>query len=229
MTVLPTASSPEMVTKQEFVARQVREAIVAGRLAPGERIRQQQLANDLGVSPTPVREALRRLVSEGWLILTPHIGVSVASLDHAAVDEAYRLRALLEGELAAEAARRITPQRLAEIREVNAGIKRAARAKDWSTSRQLNFQFHTLVWETAESPIAVGILNALWAQMPWGPMSAVKDRHTRTIVEHAQVVDALATGNPETAKEALVAHINSGRHDYHEHYSETVATKAAGA
>jgi DNA-binding GntR family transcriptional regulator len=211
------------MTKEEYVARFVREAIVAGRLLPGERIRQQVLADDLGVSPTPVREALRRLVTEGWLVLNPHVGVSVAEADHAGIDEMYHLREMLESDLAAEAARQITPEELAIIREVHTRFKRATRAHDHAAAREANFQFHILVWQAANAPLTVSILNSLWAQMPWGPMSTVKGREHRTVVEHTEVVDALIGHDPERARRALSDHVNSGRRDFFQAYGEARA------
>lgn len=206
----------DAITKEEYVARYIREAIVAGRLQPGERLRQQQLANELGFSPTPVREALHRLVTEGWLALTPHIGVSVAPINHDGIDEVYHLRTILEGDLASQAASAITPEALRAIREVNDTFRRASRAHDYSAARQANFQFHALVWQAANSPLTVSILNSLWARMPWEAIGMVKGRDKRTLDEHTKVFDALAGHSPERAKSALVAHINSGRSDYHQ-------------
>src|ERR1700712_2994748 len=119
-------TSPEHeqhLTKEEYVARYIREGIVAGRWEPGERLRQQQLADELGMSPTPVREAVRSLVKEGWLQLRPHIGVSVAEADPTKVEEVYRLREILESRLAAEAADKITPPQLRELAQVHEAFK----------------------------------------------------------------------------------------------------------
>lgn len=204
-----------VLTKEEFVARYIREAIVAGRLVPGERLRQQQLADELGMSPTPVREALRGLVTEGWLTLTPHIGVSVAEIDHAGIDEVYRLRALLEGDLAREAATLMSADTLRELRDINEAYKRSSRVGDAGAAREANFQFHALIWEAADSPVAVDILNSLWARAPWQTMSGVKGREKRTYEEHSKVIAALAKRDPERAQDALRAHIRSGHADYH--------------
>jgi DNA-binding GntR family transcriptional regulator len=202
-------------TKEEHVARYVREAIVAGRLRPGERIRQQALATELGMSPTPVREALRGLVTEGWLELKPHAGVSVAEVDESSVDEVYQLREMLEGRLAAEAARHITPAELRNIRSVNQAYKKASAGGDHAKARELNFQFHSAIWDAGRWPIGAGILNALWAQR-WAVQAWVVDqREKRTFQEHNKVVAALAKGDPEAAREALAAHVRSGRSDYH--------------
>jgi DNA-binding GntR family transcriptional regulator len=210
---MPTSSRP-LLTKEELVAQHVREAIVAGRLAPGERIRQQQLADELGISPTPVREALRALVTEGWLESRPHVGVSVAESNPSLVDEVYRLREMLEGRMAQEAAARITPGQLRRLRELNDACKEAYRVNDFSGGREANFRFHETVWEAASWPVAIGILNALWAQAPWAAMTGVRGREKRTVKEHATVIAALNKKDAEAARDAMAAHIRSGRADY---------------
>jgi DNA-binding GntR family transcriptional regulator len=210
----PAVSGNRHVTKEEYVARYIREGIVAGRWEPGERLRQQQLADELGMSPTPVREAVRSLVKEGWLDLRPHIGVSVAEIDHDLVDEVYRLREMLEGRMAAEAAERITAAQLRRLEELHEALREASEANDHGAVRERNFQFHALVWEAAGWPVAVGILNALWAQAPWSTMGGVIGREKLTYKEHARVVEALKGGDPDRSREALVAHIRSGRSDY---------------
>lgn len=204
-----------VATKEEAVARYVREAIVSGRLAPGERIRQQALADQLGMSPTPVREALRGLVTEGWLALVPHIGVSVAELSTDGIEETYRLREVLEGQLAAEAAAKMTPERMRQIRELNATVKAALKDNDAAAMRQANFQFHSFIWSAAGWPITVGILNSLWSKVPWAGMTGVRGRDRRTIKEHEQIISALASGDSERSREALQAHVRSGRADWH--------------
>jgi DNA-binding GntR family transcriptional regulator len=209
------ASMPSILTKEELVARYVREAIVAGRLSPGERIRQQALATELGMSPTPVREALRGLVTEGWLALVPHVGVSVAEVNQDGVDEVYRLREMLESRLAADAARRMTRAQIAQIREINDAYKRASRDNNSGLARETNFHFHAYIWEAAGWPQTVAILHALWVKAPWAAMSGVRGRERRTIKEHNSIVAALASGDSAKAQESLAVHIRSGRSDYH--------------
>jgi DNA-binding GntR family transcriptional regulator len=212
--VVPVAHEGH-VTKEEYVARYVREGIVAGRWEPGERLRQQQLADELGMSPTPVREAIRSLVKEGWLQLRPHIGVSVAEIDPDKVEEVYRLREILESRLAFEAATKITPPQLRELTDVHEGFKVAAAAKDHNAARERNFQFHASIWEAADWPMTVGVLNALWAQAPWSTMGNFAGRATLTYEEHGRVLEALEAGDPDRSGDALAAHVRSGRGDYH--------------
>jgi DNA-binding GntR family transcriptional regulator len=213
------------VTKEEYVARYLREGIVAGRWEPGERLRQQQLADELGMSPTPVREAVRSLVKEGWLELRPHIGASVAEIDYGKAEEVYMLREMIEGRLAREAAERITNSQLKALAEVHEAFKASAAANDHGAARERNFQFHALIWEASGWPVAIGILEELWAQAPWATMGNFTGREARTYDEHARVLEALEAHDPEGSREALEAHIRSGRNDY----KRTIADKVTPA
>jgi DNA-binding GntR family transcriptional regulator len=209
-------ATAQFLTKEELVARYIREGIVAGRLAPGQRLLQNQLADELGVSPTPVREAVRGLVTEGWLVSESHVGVSVSDINRDGIDEIYRLRALLEGDMAAEAATRMIPTDLEEIARINDTYRQAARARDVSAARAANLYFHAAIWEIARSPIAVGVLNSLWARAPRPAMDQVKERSQKTVREHDKVIAALASGDAARARQALSDHIRSGQKDYHQ-------------
>jgi DNA-binding GntR family transcriptional regulator len=204
-----------LTTKEGFVAQYVREAIVAGRLKPGERIRQQSLATELGMSPTPVREALRALVTEGWLKLIPHVGVSVADVNYDGIDEVYALREMIEGRLAAEAAQRITAAQLGQLRAINQDYREASTNDAAALTRELNFRFHETIWEAAGWPTAVGILHSLWVRAPWVAMSGVRGREERTFKEHQKVIAALKSGDAERSRDALAGHVRSGRADFH--------------
>lgn len=176
---------------------------------------QNQLAEELGVSPTPVREALRGLITEGWLKRELHVGASVAEINREGIDEIYRLRALLEGDLAAEAAARVSPALVKELREINKTYRQATRSKDVPAARAANFKFHAAIWAGANSPFAVGLLNSLWARAPWQTTGLIKERNRKTISEHDEVIEALAGGDPDLARKALAGHIRSGQSDYH--------------
>lgn len=202
-----------MITKEELVARHVRQLIVSGQLKPGARLRQQQLADELGVSPTPVREALRSLISEGWLVAVPHIGVSVAEVNYEGLDEIFTVRQMLEGYLAEGAARRMTDDVLVTLRKLNQEFEDASNRQEFIEARRANYEFHLLVWETAGAPVTLGIINRLWAKFPWNSLGAVPGRGERTVHEHQDLIEALAARDPERSAKALIAHIQSGRTD----------------
>lgn len=209
----PGAMADVMVTKEELVARHVRRLVVSGQMTAGTRIRQQQLADELGVSPTPVREALRSLVSEGWLVSVPHIGVSVAGVKSEGLDEIFTVRQMLEGYLAEEAARRMTDDVLDQLRRLNRQFDKAFRRKKFIEARRINYEFHLLIWETACCPVTLGIVNGLWAKFPWNTLGSVAGRGERTVHEHDDLVAALAERDAARAGKAILVHMQSGRAD----------------
>ena len=188
--------------------------IVSGELPAGTRLRQQQLADQLGVSPTPVREAMRSLTSEGWLRSIPHVGVSVAEINFDGLDEIYRLRTMAEGYLAEEAAKHATPAVIDQLRALNGEFGNAYLQGRIIDARRLNYEFHLLVWEAAKLPVTLRVVNELWAKFPLHGLGQVEGRGERTIREHDVLIEALAHNDPKYAGEALTSHIGSGRHDW---------------
>ena len=116
------------ISKTDLVAALIRELVITGELAPGEQLRQRDLARRFGVSQTPVREAMRRLESEGLLVCGTHRGFTVVAPDVGRVEENFRIRAALESLGASLAARKIDPAGLARLRELHAAMDRAVRA-----------------------------------------------------------------------------------------------------
>src|SRR6266851_7966109 len=114
-----TAGLPAYVSKTDLVAALIRELIITGGLDPGEQLRQRDLAQRFGVSQTPVREAMRRLESEGLLICDTHRGFTVVEPDMGRVEENFQIRAALESLGASLAARKIDAAGLARLKELN--------------------------------------------------------------------------------------------------------------
>ena len=213
----------EILTKAEYVARRVREMVITGELEPAARVRQQEVAELLGVSPTPVREAFKRLVSEGYLTTAPHLGVTVADVHSAGSTEVYELRKMLEGFLARAAADHVTGDLISELKELNEKFRESFSSEDEVTARRFNYQFHLKIWEAADKPVALRVVDLLWAQFPSDLFSYVPGRHERSFREHAAMVQALEEGDADASELALQAHIISGQKDYLKHGSSPVA------
>ena len=207
------APTPEFETKREYVARRLREMVIAGELAPGMRIGQHQVAQMLHVSPTPVREAIRQLTTEGYFESVPHMGARVAdTLAGADLEEVYRLRATLEALLAREAAARISPADIERLRGLCADFAAAVDAGDRRVARRTNYQLHHLVWQAAEQPLTLGMVESLWAKFPQ-VLGRVPERGQRSRREHARLLDALEAHDSDAAEDAVRAHVASGRHE----------------
>jgi len=186
---------------------QMLEEIRAGRLAPGARLRETELAARLGTSRTPVREAIRLLEADGLVVHVPRLGASVRRLDHAEVTELYEMRAVLEGMAARLAARAASDVELAELAALHAEI--AGVADDPALAARLNRDFHAMLLGAARNRHLTRAMDGLQrALMILGPSTlAAPERSAEAIAEHAQVLAALTARDGAAAEAAMRRHI----------------------
>lgn len=193
------------------VADQLRDAIQSGRLAPGERLVERRLAAELGVSHIPIREALARLADEGLVERLARRGSRVRSLTKDDLDEISTLRVLLEQFVAVRVQERLTDRSEAELRKLVTSMIVAARRGDAQRLLELDSRFHERLWQLSGHRALIelvaqlrgrihGFLRA--ANVALGPEAL--EAHART---HGQLVDAIASGDPELAKAAMAEHI----------------------
>lgn len=196
------------MTKKEYAAQFLREQIISGELRAGARVMQQEIAEELGVSVTPVREAIRQLETEGYLESIAHVGVRVSQMHRDGLDEVYHLRCQLEGDLAEQAARLITDKQLAEVRLRAMIFRDAVRDGDRVGARRSNYRFHLAIWEAAGRPITLELVNALWAKFPWDTLDDMTSRGPESIKEHEELLAALDAGDPAASRRAEEHHIS---------------------
>jgi len=144
-------------TTSELVAEAVRDRILSGDLPPGSALRQEVLADELGVSRIPVREAIRQLSAEGFVDAIPHRGAFVSMLSRAEVQELFDIRLRLEPWLLHESALLISPDELAQAEQCVARMDTAG-PQQWG---QLNWQLHERLYKAAQRPAALNIVRAL--------------------------------------------------------------------
>jgi DNA-binding GntR family transcriptional regulator len=195
--------TPGYVSKTDLVAALIRELIITGELAPGEQLRQRDLAQRFAVSQTPVREAMRRLESEGLLTSDTHRGFTVAASDDGRIEENFQIRAALESLGASLAARKIDAQGLARLRDLN--DKMRLLADDDPAYAELNRQFHFTVYSCARSPLLLSLMRLLWASLHGGPR--VRRSHAESARQHDEILRALAEGDAAAASERTYQHI----------------------
>lgn len=190
--------------------RRLLDEIREGRLMPGERLRETELAERLGVSRTPVREAIRQLEADGLVGHVPRIGASVRKLDYAEVMELYEMRAVLEGtaaRLAARAASEVELQELAALNEQLAGAGTGPEAS------RLNRIFHATLLDAAKNRfLSRSMLSLQRALLILGP-SQLSDsaRAVEAVDEHRHLLDALLTRDGAVAESAMRAHIGAAQ------------------
>ncbi|MFI5067952.1 MAG: GntR family transcriptional regulator [Streptosporangiales bacterium] len=191
------------VSKTDLVAALIRELIITGELDPGEQLRQRDLAHRFGVSQTPVREAMRRLESEGLLTCDTHRGFTVVAPDVGRVEENFQIRAALESLGAALAARKIDAGGLARLRELNGQMR--ALADDDPAYLELNREFHFTVYSCARSPLLLSLMRLLWASLHGEPR--VSRSHAESARQHDEILAALADGDEAAASARTYRHI----------------------
>lgn len=190
----------------EFVRTKVREAIETGRFEPGARVRENDVADWLKVSRTPVREALRHLEAEGLLVFVPWRGVIVAELDRSQVAELYKVRAALEGLAASLAARHISDTELSLMRDV---LARSERASDAKVLADLNKQFHEAIYLASHNRYLVQNLNSLRGSLALlrGTTYSFVGRPEQAQSEHRAIFEAIAKRDPAAAEAAARQHL----------------------
>lgn len=148
----------------ERVYRELRARILDGEMAPGDAVTLRGLADELGVSMTPAREAVRRLVAERALAIAPSGRVSTPLPDAAAMEELFRARALLEPELALRAANRTRDRDIARLRAIDDAIGRHLAEGDAVGYVRANTAFHATLYAAADSPALMALVESVWLQ-----------------------------------------------------------------
>lgn len=213
-----TASSFSVVSRltlQEQVYQALRNRLMVGGMTAGQSLTVRELAQQMGTSPMPVREAMRRLIAERALELLPNGTVRVRLMSDAQRAESREIRALLEGMAVARAAGRITAEEIAEGRRLNVAMRRAiaeARLDDYIVDNQ---RFHFLCYRAAGSETLFEIIESLWVQA--GPFLRLyvldtlanrQDRMERDFFDnHDELLDAFERRDGETAARALTTDI----------------------
>jgi DNA-binding GntR family transcriptional regulator len=205
MSADPLAAHSGYVSKTDMVAALIRQLIITGELPAGGQLRQRDLAQRFGVSQTPVREALRRLESEGLAVGDAHRGFTVVEPDDGPVEENFQIRAALESLGALLAARKIDAGGIAALRDLNEAMR--ALADDDPRYADLNRDFHFTVYEHAGSPLLLSLMRLLWASLHGGPQ--VSRTHAESARQHDAIIDALSAGDAAAASARTYQHIMS--------------------
>ena len=191
------------VSKSDMVADVLRELITDRQLSPGTPLRQRDLAEQFDVSYTPVREALRRLESEGLVVADVHRGATVAHTESEELEENYRILAALEALAGSLAVAKMTDGDLAEVEGLYREV--AACRPDDERLAELNRQFHFRVYECARSPMLLLLMRLLWRSFPDGPQGGLP--HQESVQQHGELVSALKERDEERVSAMIQDHV----------------------
>lgn len=201
----------EYLPLRDVVFNTLRQAILKGELAPGERLMEIQLAERLGVSRTPIREAIRKLELEGLVLMIPRKGAEVAKISEKSLRDVLEVRRSLE-ELAIElACQRMTEEEVAALERTQEEFKAAVARGDAMKIAETDEAYHDVIYDGTGNDRLVQILNNLREQMYRYRLEYIKDEDKRQILllEHDKILKAVKMRHVDEAKEAMREHIDN--------------------
>lgn len=199
----------EYLPLREVVFKTLRNAIVHGEFEPGERLMEVTLAKRLGVSRTPVREAMRMLELEGLVVMIPRRGAEVARITAKDLSDALEIRVALEDLAAGLACRRIDDDGRARLRQVCDDFKRAVNSKVIPEIVDADVAFHNAIMDVTNNQRLINMAQSLREQVYRYRVEYVKDLsyHDKLVAEHEALMNAILDGDVDKAKEITRKHI----------------------
>lgn len=199
----------EFLPLRDVVFNTLRNAILKGELEPGERLMEIKLAEKLGVSRTPIREAIRKLELEGLVVMTPRKSAEVARITEEDLTDVLEVRRVLE-ELAIDlSCQNITDDIIAELEDNLVRFKAAVKKNDITEIATMDVEFHETIYKSTGNKRLIQILNNLREQMYRYRLEYIKDKQTRDnlVIEHRGIIDALKNRDNINGKKAILNHI----------------------
>lgn len=202
-------------TIQLETARKLREAITVGHFKPGERLVETTLCEQLGISRTTLRETLRVLATERLIVITPNRGPSVAVITWEDADQIYHVRAILEGELSALAAKRISDTDIADMRDALSHFEQGVVAQDPLTRISATSDFFEIIIRSSGNRIIGDLIHGLVARINFlrARTMASPGRARHSVKEMKAIYEAIAARDARGARAAAVAHVLAAREE----------------
>lgn len=213
-------------TKEQQVAEFLRESILAGVFARGQKLKQADIAGQLGISITPVREALKLLAAEGYINMLAHHGAVVAPFQVERVDELFQLRLALELKLTLAATKVLRDEDFEELSAIDALLTQAAAHRETESERRgQNFRFHFRLYACADLPQTLHFARVVWAKYPFDMLGALPNRAAQVADEHTAIMQALRERDARGAMRAMQSHIESGHRLFKANYGLPTSPK----
>jgi DNA-binding GntR family transcriptional regulator len=210
---MSTESDPEFAARpqlSEDVARYVRRRIFNGAYGAGEYLRLDQLAVELGISVTPVREALLNLRAEGLLVQQPRRGFMVLPVTARDIADVANVQAFIGGELAARAAENISDDQLAALRAIQDDLERAYEQDDLERTVRLNHEFHRTINVAADSPKLTQFMSGITRYAPESVFPTLAGWPRQSMKDHRRVIAAFEKRDANRARMAMAEHFTIG-------------------
>lgn len=213
----------EYLPLRDVVFNTLRQAILRGELKPGERLMEIKLANKLGVSRTPIREAIRKLELEGLVVMIPRKGAIVGEITEKSLRDVLEVRKALEELAVGLACDRIQPQGLKELKEAAAEFKKALKCNDVTTFAEADVKFHDIIYHATDNQRLIQLLYNLREQMYRYRVEYLKRKEVHEVLleEHDEIIAAIEKGDKTKATLMMCRHIDNQV----ETVSDTIRTK----
>ena len=201
----------EYLPLRDVVFNTLRKAILKGDLKPGERLMEIALAEKLGVSRTPIREAIRKLELEGLVVMAPRKGAKVASITERDLNDVLEVRKGMEELAIRLACERITPEQLDELDKVEKKFLNLIDSENLTELAEVDVEFHDVIYAATNNKRLIQLLNNLREQMYRYRLEYVKDAraHSILISEHNDIIDKLSKKDEENTKIVIRQHITN--------------------
>lgn len=201
----------EFLPLRDVVFNTLRQAILTGELKPGERLMEIHLANKLGVSRTPIREAIRKLELEGLVTMIPRRGAEVAQITEKSMNDVLEVRRAMDALCVELACDRITPEELEQLKEACDAFEAAVKTRDVKKIAQADVALHDIIVRATGNQRLIQLVNNLSEQMYRYRFEYIKDssQHERLVEEHRIIYQSIVQKDKETASQAAKTHIDN--------------------
>ena len=201
----------EFLPLRDVVFNTLRRAILTGQLKPGERLMEVHLANKLGVSRTPIREAIRKLELEGLVIMIPRRGAEVARITEKSLKDVLEVRRALDALSVELACDRITEEDMERLLQACQDFEKAAKGKDASVIAKADVALHDIIVEATGNQRLAQLVNNLSEQMYRYRFVYIKEesKHDMLVAEHREIYESIASRDKERAARAAKLHIDN--------------------
>ena len=206
-----TVKMDEYLPLRDVVFNTLREAILRGDLKPGERLMEIQLANKLGVSRTPIREAIRKLELEGLVLMIPRKGAEVAQITEKSLRDVLEVRRALENLAVQLACLRMSPQTLADLKAAARAFEEILGGEDVTAVAEADEAFHDVIYMATDNQRLISLLNNLREQMYRYRVEYLKKKecHKQLLWEHQEIIRAIEAGEIDVATKITEQHIDN--------------------
>lgn len=201
----------EFLPLRDVVFNTLRKAILTGELQPGERLMEIHLANQLGVSRTPIREAIRKLELEGLVIMIPRRGAEVAQITEKDLKDVLEVRRALDALCAELACDRISEEEKIQLKKACAEFEKATVTGDVTTIAEADVRLHDIIVAATGNKRLIQLINNLSQQMYRYRFEYIKDenQHNHLVDEHRMIYEGIITHDKEKAAQAARVHIDN--------------------